>query len=48
MALSRDLAHYRYQGNIADMHRDCRPLLSQGLTQTKSLWLSRTKDPLAE
>ena len=42
-----DLAHYRYQGNIANMRRDCRQLLSQGLTQTKSLWLGRTKDPLA-
>jgi hypothetical protein len=43
----RDLAHYRYQGNLANMRRDCRQLLSQGLTQTKSLWLGRTKDPLA-
>jgi hypothetical protein len=43
----KDLAHYRYQGNIATMRRDCRQLLSQGLTQTKSLWLGRTKDRLA-
>ena len=42
-----DLAHYRYQGNSADMRRDCRQLLSLGLTQTKSLWLGRTKDRLA-
>ena len=41
-----DLAHYRYQGNVADMRRDCRPLLSQGLVQSKSLWLGRTKDRL--
>jgi len=41
-----DLARERYQGSTAKMRQDVRQLSSQGLVQTRSLWLGKEKDRL--
>jgi hypothetical protein len=41
-----DLEQYRYQSDAARTRQECRPLLAQGLIQTRSLWLGRDKERL--
>ena len=41
-----DLARERYQGSTAKMRGDVRQLSSQGLVQTRSLWLGKERDRL--
>lgn len=41
-----DLARHRYNGDTAKMRQDIRPLFSQGLVKTRSLWVGKEKDRL--
>jgi hypothetical protein len=41
-----DLARYRYRGDSTHMRHDGRRLISQGLVQTRSIWMGREKERL--
>jgi hypothetical protein len=43
---NEDLEQFHYQTDAGQMRQDCRPLLNQGLIQTRSLWRGRDKERL--
>ncbi len=43
---TEDLAHHRYSGDASKMRQDLRKLSSQGLLQTRTVWVGKEKEQL--